>query len=146
MLLPHLEPGDVVLDGGNSNDNGTERRVREYGAKGILFVGCGVSGGERGALPGPSLMPGGHAAVWPPVRPVFEAATARAGVPIPAMGAAFSYYDAVRNARLPANLLQAQRDYFDAHTYERTDAPQGQFFHTDWTGEGGITASTQYAR
>lgn len=395
-LLPYLEPGDVVIDGGNSNYNDTERRVREYGAKGILFVGCGVSGGELGALHGPSLMPGGNAAAWPLVRPVFEAATARAGdnepccawmgtggaghfvkmvhngieygdmqgicegydllrrvlgfddaaaaaafdrwnkghlasylveitaailryqdvdgtplvehildaagqkgtgkwtgmtaldegvaldfiteavyarvisarkelrmklatmyapgstrpaprpalnetdiegavyaaklisyaqgfelitkksaemgwgvrpdivakiwrggciirstflddiadayangpveslllsdfyrtslpqateslrkvvaaaalagVPIPAMGAALAYYDAVRSARLPANLLQAQRDYFGAHTYERTDAPRGQFFHTNWTGEGGTTASTQYTR
>ena len=67
-----------------------------------------------------------------------------AGIPLPAMGAALSYFDGYRTARLPANLLQAQRDYFGAHTYERTDKPRGQFFHTNWTGRGGTTASTTY--
>jgi 6-phosphogluconate dehydrogenase len=67
-----------------------------------------------------------------------------AGVPLPAIATALSYYDAYRSARLPANLLQAQRDYFGAHTYERVDRPRGQFFHTNWTGEGGATASTTY--
>jgi len=67
-----------------------------------------------------------------------------AGVPLPAIGAALAYFDGYRSARLPANLLQAQRDYFGAHTYERTDKPRGQFFHTNWTGRGGTTASTSY--
>ena len=62
------------------------------------------------------------------------AASALHGVPMPATGAALAYYDGYRSARLPANLLQAQRDYFGAHTYERVDRPRGQFFHTDWTG------------
>ena len=66
------------------------------------------------------------------------------GLPLPAIGTALSYYDAYRCARLPANLLQAQRDYFGAHTYERVDRPRGQFFHTNWTGQGGATASTTY--
>ncbi len=66
------------------------------------------------------------------------------GVPAPAMTSAISYYDGYRCKRLPANLLQAQRDYFGAHTYERLDAPRGEFFHTNWTGEGGDTASTVY--
>ncbi|MFO0672539.1 MAG: decarboxylating NADP(+)-dependent phosphogluconate dehydrogenase [Polyangiaceae bacterium] len=66
------------------------------------------------------------------------------GVPVPAMSAALAYYDAYRTARLPANLLQAQRDYFGAHTFERTDRPRGQFFHHNWTGHGGTTASTTY--
>jgi 6-phosphogluconate dehydrogenase len=66
------------------------------------------------------------------------------GIPAPSMSTALSYYDAYRSARLPANLLQAQRDYFGAHTYERVDKPRGQFFHTDWTGHGGKTASTTY--
>ena len=67
------------------------------------------------------------------------------GVPMPAMTSALSYFDGYRTERLPANLLQAQRDYFGAHTYERVDAPRGQFFHTDWMrGEVGDTASTQY--
>ncbi|NOT84194.1 MAG: decarboxylating NADP(+)-dependent phosphogluconate dehydrogenase [Methylococcaceae bacterium] len=66
------------------------------------------------------------------------------GIPTPAFSSALAYYDGYRCARLPANLLQAQRDYFGAHTYERVDKPAGQFFHTDWTGEGGNVASTQY--
>jgi 6-phosphogluconate dehydrogenase len=68
----------------------------------------------------------------------------RMGVPMPAMSAALSYYDGYRSARLPANLLQAQRDYFGAHTYERIDKPRGEFFHTNWTGRGGDTASSTY--
>lgn len=68
----------------------------------------------------------------------------RIGIPAPAMTSALSYYDAYRCARLPANLLQAQRDYFGAHTYERIDRPRGEFFHTNWTGEGGDTSSTTY--
>jgi 6-phosphogluconate dehydrogenase len=66
------------------------------------------------------------------------------GIPVPAMGTALNYYDAYRSARLPANLLQAQRDYFGAHTYERVDKPRGQFFHTNWTGHGGTTAASTY--
>lgn len=66
------------------------------------------------------------------------------GIPVPAMTTALSYFDGYRCERLPANLLQAQRDYFGAHTYERIDAPRGQFFHTNWTGEGGDTAASQY--
>ena len=66
------------------------------------------------------------------------------GIPAPAMTTALNYYDGYRCERLPANLLQAQRDYFGAHTYERVDAPRGQFFHTNWTGEGGDTAASQY--
>ena len=66
------------------------------------------------------------------------------GIPIPAMSSALCYYDGFRCERLPANLLQAQRDYFGAHTYERLDAPRGQFFHTNWTGEGGDTAASNY--
>jgi 6-phosphogluconate dehydrogenase len=67
-----------------------------------------------------------------------------AGIAIPAMTSALAYYDGYRSAILPANLLQAQRDYFGAHTYERTDKPRGQYFHTNWTGRGGTTASTTY--
>ncbi|MDD5578078.1 MAG: decarboxylating NADP(+)-dependent phosphogluconate dehydrogenase [Methylobacter sp.] len=66
------------------------------------------------------------------------------GIPTPAFSSALAYYDGYRTERLPANLLQAQRDYFGAHTYERTDKPRGQFFHTDWTGRGGKTASSTY--
>jgi len=66
------------------------------------------------------------------------------GVPIPAISSTLAYFDGYRCERLPANLLQAQRDYFGAHTYERIDAPRGQFFHTNWTGRGGTTASSTY--
>jgi 6-phosphogluconate dehydrogenase len=68
------------------------------------------------------------------------------GVPVPAMSSALAFYDGYRHGRLPANLLQAQRDYFGAHTYERVDRPRGEFFHTDWTGRGGdVTARTYQA-
>jgi 6-phosphogluconate dehydrogenase len=66
------------------------------------------------------------------------------GIPTPAFSSALAYFDGYRTERLPANLLQAQRDYFGAHTYERTDRPRGEFFHTDWTGRGGKTASSTY--
>jgi len=72
------------------------------------------------------------------------AAAVTNGIPAPAMGAALAYYDGYRSARLPANLLQAQRDYFGAHTYERIDKPRGEFFHTNWTGRGGTTSSSTY--
>jgi 6-phosphogluconate dehydrogenase len=73
------------------------------------------------------------------------AATAiQLGIPLPAIGSALAYYDGYRSKRLPANLLQAQRDYFGAHTYERIDRPRGEFFHTNWTGHGGRTASSTY--
>ena len=66
------------------------------------------------------------------------------GIPVPCLSAALEYYDGYRTERLPANLLQAQRDYFGAHTYERTDKPRGEFFHTNWTGEGGDTVAGTY--
>ena len=66
------------------------------------------------------------------------------GIPTPAFSSALSYFDGYTTDRLPANLLQGQRDYFGAHTYERVDAPRGQFFHTNWTGEGGSTSASTY--
>ena len=66
------------------------------------------------------------------------------GIPVPAISSALGYFDGYRCEKLPANLLQAQRDYFGAHTYERTDKPRGEFFHTNWTGRGGTTASSTY--
>lgn len=79
QLVPHLEPGDIIIDGGNSLYTDTERRVRELGEKhGIHFVGCGVSGGEEGARYGPSLMPGGAPAAWPHLREMFQAIAAKA--------------------------------------------------------------------
>lgn len=66
------------------------------------------------------------------------------GVPTPAFSTALNFFDGYRTARLPANLLQAQRDYFGAHTYERIDQPRGKFFHTNWTGRGGRVSSSTY--
>ncbi len=66
------------------------------------------------------------------------------GIPTPCLSSALAFYDGYRTERLPANLLQAQRDYFGAHTYERVDKPRGEFFHTDWTGSGGKVSSTTY--
>ena len=66
------------------------------------------------------------------------------GVPTPAFSTALAFYDGYRTARLPANLLQAQRDFFGAHTYERVDKPRGEFFHTNWTGRGGRVSSSTY--
>jgi len=74
------------------------------------------------------------------------AAAIEAGIPVPAMSSALSFFDGYRRERLPANMTQAQRDYFGAHTYERIDKPRGQFFHTNWTGRGGdVTARTYQA-
>lgn len=67
------------------------------------------------------------------------------GIPIPTLGAALSYFDGYQTARLPANLLQAQRDYFGAHTYQRLDDPSGTYHHTNWTGRGGDTSSSTYS-
>ena len=73
------------------------------------------------------------------------ATAVKAGVPTPAMSSALAFYDSYRSDRLPANLLQAQRDYFGAHTYERVDRPRGEFVHTNWTGRGGSTSSSSYS-
>jgi 6-phosphogluconate dehydrogenase len=72
------------------------------------------------------------------------ALAAKKGIPVPAFSTALAFYDSYRSERLPANLLQAQRDYFGAHTFERLDQPRGQFFHTNWTGHGGVVASSTY--
>ena len=72
------------------------------------------------------------------------ATAAKKGIPVPAFSTALSFYDQYRSAVLPANLLQAQRDYFGAHTYERVDKPRGEFFHTNWTGRGGDVSSSTY--
>jgi len=93
------------------------------------------------------------------VTPFFAEATAEAqkawrrvvclgvkyGVPMPAISSALAFYDGYSSERLPANLLQAQRDYFGAHTYERVDKVRGEFFHTNWNGRGGTTTAQTYA-
>ena len=65
-------------------------------------------------------------------------------VPVPAFSSAIAYFDSYRSANLPANLIQAQRDFFGAHTYERVDRPRGEYFHTEWTASSGSTTSTSY--
>ena len=77
QLLLHLEPGDIIIDGGNSNYEDTRRRVSLVESKGLLYIGTGVSGGEEGARLGPSIMPGGSAEAWPQVRPLFQAVAAK---------------------------------------------------------------------
>ena len=76
-LLPHLEEGDIIIDGGNSNYPDTNRRVKALAEKGIRFIGSGVSGGEEGARHGPSIMPGGNHEAWPYVKPIFQAISAK---------------------------------------------------------------------
>ena len=77
QLLPHMSPGDVIIDGGNSDFHDTERRVKEVEAKGLYFVGSGISGGEEGALHGPSIMPGGSPEAWPIVKDILQSIAAK---------------------------------------------------------------------
>lgn len=77
QLLPHMSPGDVIIDGGNSDFHDTERRVKEVEAKGLYFIGSGISGGEEGALHGPSIMPGGSPEAWPIVKDILQSIAAK---------------------------------------------------------------------
>jgi 6-phosphogluconate dehydrogenase len=77
QLIPLLEPGDIIIDGGNSHYVDTNRRCKALEARGLLFIGTGVSGGEEGALLGPSIMPGGDVAAWPAIKPIFQAIAAK---------------------------------------------------------------------
>src|SRR6266496_4080280 len=77
QLLPHLEPGDIIIDGGNSLFEDTNRRVKYVESKGLLYIGTGVSGGEEGARRGPSIMPGGSVAAWPHVKDIFQGVAAK---------------------------------------------------------------------
>ena len=77
-LLPHLEEGDIIIDGGNSNWEDSERREATLRARGVYFVGCGISGGEEGALNGPAIMPGGAREAWPTLEPIFTKIAAKA--------------------------------------------------------------------
>ena len=79
QLIPYLEPGDILIDGGNTHYVDTERRTKYVEEKGFLFVGSGVSGGEEGALKGPSLMPSGSKAAWPAIKPIFQSISAKVG-------------------------------------------------------------------
>src|SRR5688572_4655017 len=77
QVAPLLEPGDILIDGGNTHFPDTTRRMRALKEKGLLYVGTGVSGGEEGALKGPSIMPGGDPAAWPAVKPIFQSIAAK---------------------------------------------------------------------
>jgi len=77
QILPHLEPGDIIIDGGNSHFPDTIRRCKYVESKGLLYIGTGVSGGEEGALKGPAIMPGGDAKAWPHVKDIFQATAAK---------------------------------------------------------------------
>ena len=77
LLIPHLEPGDIIIDGGNSNYHDTIRRAEHVESEGLLYIGTGVSGGEEGARHGPSIMPGGSPEAWPHVKPIFQAVAAK---------------------------------------------------------------------
>src|SRR5215207_8378767 len=79
QLIPHLEPGDIIIDGGNSLFDDTSRRTKYVESKGLLYIGTGVSGGEEGALKGPSIMPGGSEAGWPAVKPILQKIAAKVG-------------------------------------------------------------------
>jgi 6-phosphogluconate dehydrogenase len=79
QLIPLLEPGDIIIDGGNTHYTETQRRTSYVESKGLLFIGTGVSGGEEGALRGPSIMPGGSEKAWPAVKPIFQAISAKVG-------------------------------------------------------------------
>lgn len=77
LLIPHLDQGDIIIDGGNSHFPDTERRVKYVESKGLRYIGTGVSGGEEGALLGPSIMPGGSKNTWPEVKPIFQGIAAK---------------------------------------------------------------------
>jgi 6-phosphogluconate dehydrogenase len=79
QIIPHLEAGDIIIDGGNSNFEDTTRRTAYVESKGLLYIGTGVSGGEEGARTGPSIMPGGSPAAWPHVKTIFQAIAAKVG-------------------------------------------------------------------
>ena len=79
QLIPLLSPGDIIIDGGNTHFADTERRTKHVEEKGLLYVGTGVSGGEEGALKGPSLMPGGTKEAWPAIKPIFQSIAAKVG-------------------------------------------------------------------
>src|SRR5207245_10683175 len=83
QVAPHLEKGDIIIDGGNTHYPDTTRRTQELKAKGSLYVGTGVSGGEEGALKGPSIMPGGNPDAWPQIKPIFQPIAAKVDGNVP---------------------------------------------------------------
>jgi 6-phosphogluconate dehydrogenase len=186
-LKPYLEPGDILIDGGNSHFSDTDRRLEAMQLLGVQYIGMGVSGGEQGALWGSSIMPGGDEGTFHFLEPMLTKIAAKAdnqepcvtyigrgsaghfvimvhngieygdmqliaeaydilrfglglssqqmaatfaGISLPAMSASLGYFEALRRDVLPANLIQAQRDFFGAHTYKRKDRDGA--FQTAW--------------
>ena len=146
-LLPHLEEGDIIIDGGNSNYPDTNRRVKALAEKGIRFIGSGVSGGEEGARHGPSIMPGGNQEAWQYVKPIFQAISAKTesyqflkeglGVSYEEMQAIFAEW---KNTELDSYLIDITTDilgYKDASgepLVEKILDTAGQKGTGKWTG------------
>src|SRR6476646_9192819 len=129
QLIPHLEPGDIIIDGGNSLFTDTERRMKYVESKGLLYIGTGVSGGEEGARNGPSIMPGGSPAAWPHVKNIFQDIAAKVDDGTPCCdwvgeGGAGHYVKMVHNGieygdmQLIAEAYQLLRDYVGLETAE----------------------------
>ncbi len=114
-VAPHLEPGDILIDAGNSYFKDTDRREAELATRGLLYLGTGVSGGEEGALRGPAIMPGGSRAAWEAVAPIFNAIAARADDGEPCVG----YVGATRRRALRED--GAQRHRVRRHAAHRRD-------------------------
>lgn len=132
QLLPHLEAGDIIIDGGNSLYTDTDRRVKEVEAKGLLYIGTGVSGGEEGARHGPSIMPGGSPAAWPHVKDIFQAVAAKVEDGTPCCdwvgkGGAGHYVKMVHNGieygdmQLICEAYQLMRDHLGLSTDEAAE-------------------------
>ena len=141
QLLPCLDNGDIIIDGG----------IALMWRGGCIIRSAFLDKIKQAFDANPALV---NLLLDPFFKEALEkaqnswrrvvVAAVEMGIPMPAVSAALAYYDGYRHERLPANLLQAQRDYFGAHTYERIDKPRGEFFHTNWTGRGGSTASSTY--
>lgn len=130
-----LQPGDIVIDGGNSHPDDTGRRQAELRRRGIALLGVGISGGPQGARLGPAIMAGGPMAAWDVVRLTLEnIAAAGAGVPMPAFASALAYVEMRGRDRLPTALTQLQRDFFGDHGLRRRD---GAALRGPWRRDGG---------
>ena len=135
-LMPYLEKGDILIDGGNSLFTDTERRVEELTKKGILFLGCGISGGEEGARHGPSIMPGGNPEAWPAIKPIFQAISAKAdGEPCcdwVGSGGAGHYVKMVHNGIEYGDMQLISESYDLLHTGLGIQDKELQQIYTDW--------------
>jgi len=134
----------LVLDFGAQYGQLIARRVRECHVYSQLIPFDTPLDEIRARRPRGLILSGGPMSVYVDDAPRPDPALFELGIPVPAFSTALEFFDGYRSSRLPANLLQAQRDYFGAHTYERVDQPRGQFSHTNWTGKGGTTASSTY--